>query len=126
MNHEEGAVKFIDPRRQERYLGFLSNPKRREKFLGELAHCKALDPKWVVAIMPNQQNPSSIANLLVSRGAPANCWIISENSTLDAQEMELVKALEETIGQDMGTFLSCIPGKLAYFENEDGRCILQR
>jgi hypothetical protein len=101
MMHEEG--KFIDPRRQKRYLGFISNPKSSEEFLRELGHFKALDPKCVVVILSNQQNPSSIANLLALRGAPSSCWIISENSMLDAQEMELVKALDETIGRDMGT-----------------------
>jgi hypothetical protein len=33
--------------------------------------------------------------------------------------MELEKALAEIIGQGMGTFISCIPGKLGYFEGED-------
>jgi hypothetical protein len=32
--------------------------------------------------------------------------------------MQLTKALREIIGREMGTFLSCIPGKLGYFENE--------
>jgi hypothetical protein len=35
-------------------------------------------------------------------------------------------ALKETVGRQMGTFISCIPGKLAYFEDEDGRYILER
>jgi len=38
----------------------------------------------------------------------------------------LQTALEKTIGYQMGTFISCIPGKLAYFEDEDGRYILER
>jgi hypothetical protein len=44
----------------------------------------------------------------------------------DGKEVNLQIALEETIGRQMGTFISCIPGKLAYFEDEDGRYILER
>ena len=33
--------------------------------------------------------------------------------------MPLANALEETVGMNMGTFNSCIPGKLGYFEFED-------
>jgi hypothetical protein len=50
----------------------------------------------------------------------------SENSELDGKEIDLQTALKETIGYQMGTFISCIPGKLAYFEDEDGRYILER
>jgi hypothetical protein len=35
-------------------------------------------------------------------------------------------ALKETVGAQMGTLISCVPGKLGYFEDEDGRCILER
>ncbi len=127
MNHEEAAVKaFIRPNRQERYLGFLSNPKRRNSFTSELGHFKALDPKCLVAIPPSQQNPSSVADLLAAKGAGSRCWVISENSKLDARELDLREALDETIGRGMGTIISCVAGKLGYFEDEDVRYILQR
>jgi hypothetical protein len=71
-------------------------------------------------------NPSSLQKLLVEKGAGAKCWVISENSELDGKEIDLQTALKETIGYQMGTFISCIPGKLAYFEDEDGRYILER
>ena len=40
--------------------------------------------------------------------------------------MSLDEALEEIVGRSMGTFLSCIQGRLAYFEDEDQRWILER
>jgi hypothetical protein len=40
--------------------------------------------------------------------------------------MDLEMALKTTIGYGMGTIISCIPGKLAYFEDEEQRYILQR
>ena len=33
--------------------------------------------------------------------------------------MGLSEALAEVIGRGMGTFISCLPGKLAYFEGEE-------
>jgi hypothetical protein len=127
MNHEEAAVKaFIRSNRQERYLKFLSNPKQRHRFTSELAHFKALDPKCLVAIPPNQENPSRVAELLATMGAGSRCWVISENSELDSRELGLREALDETIGSGMGTIISCVAGKLGYFEDEDVRYILQR
>src|SRR6266853_3754520 len=70
--------------------------------------------------------PSSLQKLLAGKGAGTTCWVISENSELAGQEIDLQTALEKTIGYQMGTFISCIPGKLAYFEDEDGRYILER
>jgi hypothetical protein len=127
MNHEESVVKaFILPVRQERYLEFLKSPKKRAKFIAQLAHFKHLNPKFVVGIPGNQQNPTSLLKLLTEKGAGPNCWVMSEDPALDEQEMDLEAALKETIGRQMGTILSCVPGRLAYFEDEDGRYVLER
>jgi len=42
--------------------------------------------------------------------------------------MSLSDALLETVGMGAGTFISCVPGKLGYFELEDlsERYILER
>ncbi len=111
MNHEEAVVKaFILPVRQERYLEFLRSPKKRAKFIEQLAHFKHLNPKFIVGIPSNQRNSAGLLNLLRGKGASAKCWVISENSELDGKEIDLKTALKETIGRQMGTFISCIPG----------------
>jgi hypothetical protein len=127
MDHEEAVIRaFILPNKRERYLDVLAHPKRRAKFIAELAHFKHLDPMFALSIPGSQSNPVSLHKLLVAKGAGPKCWVISENSELDGREMELESALKETIGYQMGTFVSCVPGKLAYFEDEDDRFILQR
>lgn len=127
MNHEEALVRaFIIPNRQARYLEFLASSKNRAKFIAVLAHFKHLNPKFAHSIAGNQTNPASLKKLLVAKGAGSRCWVISENRDLDGREMDLESALRQTIGCQMGTFISCIARKLAYFENEDGRFILQR
>jgi len=34
------------------------------------------------------------------------------------KEMDLETALKETVGYQMGTLISCVPGRLGYFEDE--------
>jgi len=127
MNHEEALLKaFIDPNRTDRYMEFIATPKKRVKLIKELAHFKALNPRFMVPIPADQRNASAIMKLLKARGAGPMCWVISENTKLDSHEMELETALKETVGYQMGTLISCVPGRLGYFEDEEVRCILER
>jgi hypothetical protein len=88
-----------------------------------LAHFRHLDERYLIRIVPSEQNPSDI---LRSKGAPEICYAVSEDDELDGKEIDLTHALETVIGRGMGTLLWCIPGKLAYFEDEDCRWILER
>jgi hypothetical protein len=36
----------------------------------------------------------------------------------DGEDMDLLTALKQIVGYGTGTVLSCVPGKLAYFEGE--------
>ncbi len=123
MNHEEAVIKaFFLPTKRERYLGFIATAKGRAKIIRELSHL------FMRSIIPSQHDAGSVAKLIRirSKGAGPSCWVISENSDLDGKEADLLLALEETIGYQMGTIISCIPGKLGYFEDEDGRCLFER
>lgn len=127
MNHEEAVLSaFILPTMWKRYLEFLTTPKRRRKLLDQLPHFKYWNPMFCVQIPSNQQHTAGILELLTRKGAGPRCWVISEFAEMDGTEVDLQEALEETIGREMGTILSCVPGKLAYFEDEDGRFILQK
>jgi hypothetical protein len=127
MNHEEELIKaFFVPTKRERYLDMVAKPKGRKKFLGELAHFKALDPRCCFAIPKVEHTAEQIAAFLTRNGAPPSCWVTSEDSDLDGREIPLLEALKHVLGCQMGTFLSCIPGKLAYFEDEEDRWFLER
>jgi len=125
--HERGLIlSFIPLERQNRYLELLAKPKRRKDIIASLAHFKHLDMRYAVQIPPRQQHAPNILQLLKSKGAPETCYALSEDSELDGKEMSLREALASIVGCGTGTFLSCIPGKLAYFEDEDQRWILER
>ena len=127
QEHERGIfLSFIIPIRKNRYLEMLGKPKRRKDIIASLAHFKHLDMRHVVQIPPRQQHTAEIFQLLRLKGAPETCHALSEDSELDGKEIPLSEALKEVVGRGMGTFLSCLAGRLAYFEDEDGRWILER
>jgi hypothetical protein len=127
QEHERGIIRsFIIPVRQDRYLEVLAKPKRRENLTASLAHFKHLDMRHAVQIPPHQQHAGEIFQLLKSKGAPETCYALSEDSGLDGRELSLSEALKDVVGRGMGTFLSRLPERLAYFEDEDQRWILER
>jgi hypothetical protein len=130
MNPQEPAFveSFVQHTRRERALLCLANPKKRRKFVQEFAHhgTYILMPECLRSIKPSQQNPDSIREILRNLGAPDTCHVISEGS-LDGEETDLLSALNEVVGRGMGTVISCLPGRLGYFEGElRERYILQK
>lgn len=129
MSPDEQLIRaFVLPERQDRLLALLSGTKQRRKLAASLAHFHALDPRFATRIAPGQQNAAAIEVLLRDRGAPEFCQVISEDPALDARELPLRDALQVVVGRGMGTFLSCIPGRLGYFESEEPgeRYLLER
>jgi hypothetical protein len=127
--HEEQFARcFIIPTKRERYLSLLESKRGRAKLLNGFNHCHDLDPRYATLIPSNQQSDTSIESLLRRKGAPDTCYIMSDNRDIDSREMSLSDALAKTVGMAAGTLISCVPGKLAYFELEgfDGRYILER
>jgi hypothetical protein len=125
--HEVGIVKsFVLPNRQSRYLGFLNSPKRRASFTSKLAHFPHLDPAHVLPLPSGRRTAIEIEKHLHERGAPSDCWLISEWPNIDGRSMKLSDALNEVVGRGIGAFVSCIAGTLGYFEDESYRFILYR
>jgi hypothetical protein len=131
--HEVGIIRaFIVPHRQERFLTLLENPKARRKLLAHFSHLgdairPGLDLRFAHRIPPGEQTRERIYSLLKDRGAPDICHVMGP-CELDGQDVELWEALNEIFELSFGNFLSCIPGKLAYFggENYNERYILER
>jgi hypothetical protein len=126
--HEQAMVKaFIVTQKQQRWLDLLAKPKRRTDILRTLPHLKDLENRFLLRV-PAPQSTSLILQMLEERGAPEQCYVVSESAWLDARTLPLKEALELIIGMSPGTLVSCIPGRLGYFEGEDrgARFILQR
>jgi hypothetical protein len=121
----ETIAAFVVKQKRDRYVERVSSPKRRKQFVADLAHFADFDSCFIVKIPPSSQSPAGIEAILRERGAPDFCSAISEISAMDNTHILLTDALKRTVGYQMGTILCCIPGHLAYFENEDD-LILER
>ena len=118
---EEQTIRaFIQKSKQDRCCLLLANPKRRKDFTKELAHFKWIDERFSHPIPSSLAHTTEeIVSLLRKRGAGRTVWAISEDSALDRTELILEEAIKRVLGREMGTILSCIPGKLAFFQGEE-------
>ena len=117
---------FILSERRERWVYILSRPKRRREFIAELAHFKNFDERWLRKIPHAQETPEGIRDVLRAAGASETCWVISSCSEMDNQEQPLLESLRLLFCTGYDSIISCIPGHLAYVENEEGRWIAKR
>ena len=118
-SHESAfAESFISKARRERALELLASSKNRHTFTSKFDHHGRdyFIPECIRSIEPRHQHPSSLADILRAMGAPETCHVIGGEH--DGKDMELLTALKQIVGYRTGTVLSCIPGKLAYFEGE--------
>ena len=129
MDHEQAFVlSFIVVAKQSRYLQKLASSKHRRAFLSRLHHNLDYDPKFASQVPPSEQSAALVYKRLRELGAPEQCHAIAAGADLDGQELHLREALTEVLGMGDGVVLSCIPGKLAYYEAEgkNERYILAR
>ena len=129
MDHEAALVEaFIVEAKRERFTSLLANPGKRGKITRLLAHLQDLDPTLMKRVPNGQQSASGIEKVLRSLGAPTLCHVVSESASLDQRKMPLAEALDMVVGSGLGTLISCIPGRLAYYESEEQneRYVLQK
>jgi hypothetical protein len=120
---------FVIAARRDKYLEALPNPKRRSKVLDRLNHhIDDIDVRYRILPPSDSHTAAAVEKLLRSRGAPPLCYVISSSPRLDRRGMSLVDALNTVIGYQIGALISCIPGRLGFYESEESksRYILER
>lgn len=123
--HEEATIRaFVIPARRARWLEFLGSAKRRPSILDRLNHCRDIDERHATPIASNDY----VVGVLRSHGAPATCYVISDDRAIDGLVLPLEQAIDQAEMGMFGTLVSCIPGRLAYYYDECGarRWLLQR
>jgi hypothetical protein len=130
QEHEHGIAAFVVRAKRERVLDFLGDERRRTKLLDTLWHFRDWDPRWMVQLAPSPTAATSTSVLaeLRRRGAGRTAYIVSATADLDRRQIALPEAMTLIVGSVSGSIVSCIPGRLAYFEGEapEDRCVLQR
>jgi hypothetical protein len=109
---------FVDPSRRQRWAEFLGNKGRRELFLTRLADSRDLIRSLMRPIEPSAKNAKQIIDQLNRWRIPDHCHIISQCKELDGCEMPVKEAINEVFGIGLGSVVSCLPGKIAYYDGE--------
>jgi hypothetical protein len=124
--HERLLIEhFVKKDKQERLRFLMSEPGRRKRLRAKFSSTLVLSEEKRQTLPGSDQNPASIHQLLRSSGAPEACYTISEDADLDGRNVNLREVLDRLVGAGVETIVSCIPGKLAYFEGEQERFILR-
>lgn len=60
--HERATIRaFVEPSKQERFLGFLSQPRTRKKFIKDLNNFRWFDQRFATAIvLEGRSNPKAL------------------------------------------------------------------
>lgn len=118
--HERGFLDFLAEPTKRRMATLLElGGKRRREVRALLDHSVRLHPLSCKHLNGREADASSVAATLRKLGAPPTCFVVSADSDLDGREMPLVDALNAIIAKGNGAFVSCIPGRLGFYEYED-------
>ncbi|HUA87516.1 MAG TPA: hypothetical protein VMB85_26855 [Bryobacteraceae bacterium] len=109
---------FVVARKWDRYRALIGTAKGRDKLRQSLAHFDDWDSRFIHRV---DGDPQAVYEALSKRGALRECYVVSEDRRFDASRMDLLEALKATIGNGMGTVISCVPGRLAFYEGEGPR-----
>ena len=110
--------RFVDDRRQERYLQFIAQPKNRQKFINELPHFR--DFKWSLFEEVNKDEQQFLFLLLQKyKLTDKNCYIISFDPEIDTATMEVRQAIEEVVNYNMGTILVFGDAEFIFYGGEE-------
>jgi hypothetical protein len=118
-DHERGFLAFLaEPtkRRMETLLEL--GEKRRRDVRNLLHHSVRLDPRFAKHLTGSDASSGPVEAMLRQKGAPSTCYVLAAND-LDGREVPLKDALEAIIGMGDAGFVSCIPGRLGFYEYED-------
>lgn len=121
--HERRLIEiFVTPDKKESYLALLRSKNGRDKFINELPRFKGLDKKYAVK---SELNKKDIIKELISGGSES-CYVISGSKEYDTKTMPIKDAVDSIYEAGPGAIISCIPGKLIYYEGADERFIYKR
>jgi hypothetical protein len=113
-------LRFIQKRKRDRYLQFVSAATNRQKFIAKLAHFQ--DFKWELLNELNLNEQKAIAITLTNYNlTDKTCYVISENMKLDTKTMEVDDAIRSIVGYGMGSIIVFGDANAIFYQGEDQR-----
>lgn len=117
--HERGFLAFLAEPTKRRMGTLLElGEKRRRDIRESLDDSVRLDPRFCQHLTGSDAFSGPVEAMLRKRGAPPSCYVLAAKSDLDGREMPLGEALQAIIGRGDGAFVSCIAGRLGFYEYE--------
>ncbi len=124
---EQATIRaFVVRTRQGLYLALLTDDKGRERLTDRLLSGRDLDPAALLPIPDDERKPERVTERLRKLGAGEHCYVISADSAIDGREAELGETLKQVIGKGKPALVSCVTGRLGYFEGSVGDPVVLR
>lgn len=115
--HLIGMAEFLEDAQSRRVRTLAcGNTKQLSKLFQIFYH--KLQLKHVTLIEGRDGSSEIIYGKLKKLGAPEKVFVLASSEGVKA-EVDLKEALDETVGHNSGTIISCIAGKLAFWESDD-------
>lgn len=114
---ESFITTFLVRYKQERARFALRKKDKRRAFFRNFKVDFLIQEKTVQLDKHEISCRNDLIELLRSKGAPEQCYCMTFDSPYDGQEVSLIEAVEHLWGCGQ-LIISCIPGKLAYYEDE--------
>lgn len=108
---------FLVTRKKERAKYELENEKKRRHFIWDISGRNYYDEKYAQRILQPVSSYQTIYDLLRKNGAPDTCYVMCTDENFDGLTLPLMVALKHVVFYGPA-LISCIHGKLAYFEDE--------
>jgi hypothetical protein len=117
--HELGFAEFVERSQRRRLVSLLEmGVKQRAKVRKMLDHEIRLESSASEHLTGPQESPRQILERLRFEGAPATAYVMSANARIDQKLLLLPDAVEVVTSSRCGGVISCIPGRLAYYQAE--------
>lgn len=129
VSPEEAFVRsFVVADERRRLLWLLKQGRRRRDFLDRLNVGVTLDPRFARLLQGRESLHTGIESLLHTKGAPDHAYVVAQDPELDGRELPLSDAIQGLIDTTFGGLISCIPGRLVYYQREapTGSYLLER
>jgi len=110
---------FVD-RKVERAKYALNSKNKRQDFIWRFSNLGIFNEDCMKKIEKPIPSYKTILEILNEKDVPRECYVISCDESVDGKTMALEYALREVVGLGPAV-ISCIHGKLAYLECEQGR-----
>ena len=120
---DEIVSAFIQKDRRERFVDLLSRKKRYCDFLDDLLR----DPRYfdinnIIVHFKSAPDAETVYDEFRRLGEKkdSSCYVVSRESDLDGQTMNLDKALLKIAGTSSESLIYCPASKVGYFEGHEG------